>query len=452
MADVDENGMMSETETEEDTIETAKVPDPPSNFSIEDSMSKELLKLSFKDRVAIQEELHGVRCLAPEESPDLIDDALREFDRQLMAEKLEIQIQLQDERLEIEGGDAPKKKKKKKNVLRNVESDSDSDSNQPSHSHGEEPLNNNNSSNNNDRNTITATDGSNIDGNSGSNIDSGSTGCYLNDPNIRLRFLRCACFDVPKAVRRFVNFLEMNTELFGEYVAERPLHIGDFTSRREDVALQNSRNQYLPFRDRSGRRVFVGVGTCDMNIEFSLRFKLMMYQHWVASEDVETQRKGIVIVAWPTNEDSTNDDTLSWEKSIRPQMTQKVRVLQKKMGESMPLRVTSTHGYYKDTPFFRALSVLYYIGMKSEERSLYKSHFGEPTELRYALSSYGIPEQLLPLSNTGTVKTANHSKWISALRAKADRDHWRQTNPTVAVAQVAAMAMAWQWQWQWQWR
>ena len=47
---------------------------------------------------------------------------------------------------------------------------------------------------------------------------------------------------------------------------------------------------------------------------------------------------------------------------------------------------------------------------------------GEPTELRYALTGYGIPQQLLPLSNTGTVKTANHSRWIYALRAKAQRE------------------------------
>jgi hypothetical protein len=44
------------------------------------------------------------------------------------------------------------------------------------------------------------------------------------------------------------------------------------------------------------------------------------------------------------------------------------------------------------------------------------------------LAGYGIPEQLLPLSNTGTVKTANHSRWINALRAKADRELWRLHN------------------------
>ena len=51
---------------------------------------------------------------------------------------------------------------------------------------------------------------------------------------------------------------------------------------------------------------------------------------------------------------------------------------------------------------------------------------GEPTELRYALSGYGIPEQLLPLSNTGTVKTANHSRLINGLRFKADREQHRK--------------------------
>ena len=47
---------------------------------------------------------------------------------------------------------------------------------------------------------------------------------------------------------------------------------------------------------------------------------------------------------------------------------------------------------------------------------------GNTTELRYALSSYGINEQLLPLSNTGTVKTTNHLRWVNAIRAKHNRD------------------------------
>jgi len=365
------------------------MPDPPSHFSIEDSLSKELLKLSFKDRVAIQEEIHGVRCLAPDESPELIERALEAFDTQLLMEK-ERRFQKQQQQQPNNPNGSNTNINSNTNTNTNINSNSNTNSNT---NRNKDVLRNVKSIFNSPKQQKQQPD------------------CYLNDPNVRLRFLRCECFDGPKAVNRFVGFLELTEELFGEYVADRPIRIIDFNTRREEVALQNSRNQYLPFRDRSGRRIFVGVGNCGLDLEYNLRYKIMIYLHWVASEDVETQQKGVVVVAWPSNEDE-----FSWEKSIRPRMNQRLRVLQEKNDNSMPLRVTSYQGYYKDTPFFRAMSALYYIGMNSHIRSHYKAHYGEPTELRYALSGYGIPEQLLPLSNTGTVKTANHSRWINALR------------------------------------
>jgi hypothetical protein len=46
---------------------------PPAQY---DEFSKALLNLSFTDRNAIIEEIHGVSCMAPDESPQLIDAAL----------------------------------------------------------------------------------------------------------------------------------------------------------------------------------------------------------------------------------------------------------------------------------------------------------------------------------------------------------------------------------------
>ena len=326
---------------------SSPLPDPPSNFSIDNSLSKELLKLSFKDRTAIEEEIHGVRCLAPEETPELLECALRDFDSQLMARKRAAAAAV--------NGDP-----KMSNLLRNIIST--------------EAATNTNTN----TNTITTATTSNT---------TNSSFCYLNDPNIRLRFLRCECFVVNKAVQRFVDFLEHTSELFGDFVAERPISLMDFfNTRKEEVALHNSRNQYLPFRDRSGRRVFVGVGSCGFDLDPILRFKIIMYLHWVASEDVETQRKGVVIIAWPSNEDdeegnNANNNTgninnLSWEKTIRPGLSHRYRLLYKKQDNAMPLRVTSQQAYYKDTPFFRALSTLYFVGMNSHHRSLYKAHYG----------------------------------------------------------------------------
>ena len=49
----------------------------------ESKISEALLKLSVKDRNAIEEEIHGVSCVSPEETPELLNDALEKFHLEL---------------------------------------------------------------------------------------------------------------------------------------------------------------------------------------------------------------------------------------------------------------------------------------------------------------------------------------------------------------------------------
>ena len=50
---------------------------------VDDLLSKEMYNLTFADRNAISEEIHGVRCLAPEETPDLLRRSLVELQQHL---------------------------------------------------------------------------------------------------------------------------------------------------------------------------------------------------------------------------------------------------------------------------------------------------------------------------------------------------------------------------------
>ena len=99
-----------------------------------------------------------------------------------------------------------------------------------------------------------------------------------------------------------------------------------------------------------------------------------MFMHWTISEDVETQRKGLVVLAWITHEGE--EDKSLWEQVIRPGMGKDLRAYKKKEMDAIPVRVASLQQYYKDTPFFRALSALYVFGLNSYHRSIYKVHFG----------------------------------------------------------------------------
>jgi len=294
-------------------VKLNSLPDPPSNFCIENSLANELLKLNFADRSELEEEIHGVRCGAANETPELLERSLNEFDSELNAQK---------------------EKDASSDLLRNVIRISSLDE--------------------------TAS-------------ESAKSKCYLNDPDIRLRFLRSQRFLVEKAVQTLISFLELTSEVYGDFVADRPICLSDFNSKEEEIALQNSRNQYLPFRDRSGRRVFTSVGCCNFHLDVYLKIKIDLLLHWVVSEDIETQRKGIVIIAWIFDEGHDN----TWEKTVRPAMKKSWGTFSRKLNNSYPVRIASHQHYYmQDTLFFRSMASLYVFHLEPNKRKVYKDYFG----------------------------------------------------------------------------
>lgn len=295
--------------------------DPPDSFTPENLLAEELKRMSYDDRVEIEEEVHGVGCRATTETPQLIELSLAVFDDQVNLRK--------------------ENDPKCYHLLRNV---------------------------------IRCTNFSN------------PSKCYLNDTDVRLRFLRCERFDVDKAVQRLIDFLDFMSELFGDFVAERPVSLSDFT-KEEEMKLTQSRYQFLPFRDRSGRRVLVGVGNCNFHLDRILRYKIFMYLLWVASEDVETQIKGFVILCWAFDE---KDDS-TWENKISAGLSKKLKGYSEKQHKALPVRVASWQHYYLDTPYFRVLASLFTFSFvrTSPNRSVFKVHFGK-FDVSYYLRLIGI--------------------------------------------------------------
>jgi hypothetical protein len=297
----------------EESRRSSFLSDPPVNFSVEAALAEERKGLSYDDRLQIEEELHGVGCRASNETSDLIALSLAVFDDQVNTRK------------ETDPSCA--------HLLRNVIRcwpSPEANGAAPNH-------------------------------------------CYLNETATRLRFLRSERFIVAKAVQRFIDFLDFMTELFGDFVAERPVQISDF-DKEEEALLMQSRNQFLPFRDRSGRRILAGVGNCNFHMDVVLRYKIFMYLFWVVSEDVETQIKGVVILCWAFDE--ANDKT--WENVIRPGIKKNTKYYHKRQNDALPVRIASWQHYYRDTPYFRLLAALYvYTVVKnSPYHSIYRVNFG----------------------------------------------------------------------------
>lgn len=179
---------------------------------MDDLLSKELLNLSLKDRNAINEEIHGVECLAIEETPDMLSIALDNLCTEI-------------------------------SML--------SDTQKIAYNKSQQHINISNNS---------------------------KTSLYINTSDFRLRFLRCELFDCKKAALRMVNFLDLLLEIFGDFVLRRPIQITDF-NRDEMQIFRLGLLQLLPYRDRSGRRIFASVGGFGLRTPLITRVSYIVIQY-----------------------------------------------------------------------------------------------------------------------------------------------------------------------------
>ena len=97
---------------------------------------------------------------------------------------------------------------------------------------------------------------------------------YVHNMEIRLRFLRCELFDVPKAAVRMMKYLDLTRELFGKVALTRPIQLQDL-GKMELEMLRVGDAQPMPFRDRSGRRLIVAMN--NFGLQYPLEVRVRMY-------------------------------------------------------------------------------------------------------------------------------------------------------------------------------
>eukprot|EP00531_Pseudo-nitzschia_arenysensis_P003794 CAMPEP_0116149924 /NCGR_PEP_ID=MMETSP0329-20121206/19245_1 /TAXON_ID=697910 /ORGANISM="Pseudo-nitzschia arenysensis, Strain B593" /LENGTH=511 /DNA_ID=CAMNT_0003646347 /DNA_START=191 /DNA_END=1726 /DNA_ORIENTATION=- len=306
---------------------------------VEELLSRELLRLTLEDRNKFQDEIHGVHCIAPEETPELLRSSLQQIDYEL-----EHVVPLDQKQAYLQSKTLNKK-------------------------------------------------------------------TYIHEDDFKLRFLRCELFDAHKAALRMALFIDLLVGIFGGYALERPIRLSDF-SKNELCEFRKGRFQLLPDRDRgfkSGRRViciFPDKGW--EQIPPKTRHKIAMYQLYVAGSDIDVQRKGFVFVVW-------FDSNL--ESSWKPMMTTK-------MHQIPCVRITGVHICTPDTPFFRLRRSLA-IMASGNHRTRLRIHIGESMEMRYFLRAFGVPSEKLPITYSGTIKTANLKKWLRFRHLQEDERYYK---------------------------
>ena len=332
-------------------------------------LSQELLKLHISKRSAIEEEIHGVHCNAVEETPQLIHDALVQLHERLQHPTLippsHKQAYLRCQQLEIQ------RQKKMQRTSNNINSPTP-------------PC------------------------------------CYINTEEFRLMFLRCELFDIAKTALHIVEWLEYVVTLFGEYALERPITVQDFT-KEELRCFRQGNLQLLPFRDFSGG---IGRKVCVVfpnehwtSIPLRIRNKITLYTVYAAAaHDVDTQRKGLVVVAWFDANDTpttSNTDTSTTSNSTTNTNTKASKLMLNTRLHSMGcVRFPAVHVCAPDTSFYRLRTAMFSMLMHPLYRVRFRASHGGNVELRYILSSFGIAGEAIPISWTGSIKTMYICKWL----------------------------------------
>lgn len=343
-------------------------------------LSQGLMSMSISDRNAVLEEIHGVRCLAVQETPELLLKSLQEFEREL-----------EKENVSTSDGCDPSSKRFAYQLILNR------------HGRGK-------------RNYFGCSYTS-------EKVHPGhpSYNYAIDDENFRLRFLRCELFDVSKAVKRFYNYLNYVYEYWGDVALKRPIRMKDFT-KAELKLFRRGFCQLLPFRDSSGRRVMVILGAMEAHQDIRARDKIWFYLWDVVTRDsVESQQRGFVIVRLHGNV-STEGAPHSAESSTAAPSTTNFRSVIKNLNRSLssiPSRLVAMHTRVPNHPGFRLVWKLFVTRVFAGENVSLRSRFvvcstDSNMEVMYRLQSYGIPIQLLPMTETNSIKCINLNQWIKS--------------------------------------
>ncbi|KAG7348413.1 hypothetical protein IV203_017118 [Nitzschia inconspicua] len=296
---------------------------------VDNLLSNELRQLDFKTRDEIQEEVHGVRKLARQETPELIETSLAQLQEEID------QIPQKDEYDEAQ----------------------------------QYPQ------------------------------------TYVNTEAFRLKMLRSELFNPKAAAIRLVKFLEFMKEYYGPELLTRPPRFSDLGTEELDL-LKAGGQQILPCRDRSGRRIAIFIGGHGLGYRVYTRLKLDAFFAWQMSEDETDQKDGAILVTWATSE------------TIDVQGDPEDRRESARFFACMPCRLVACHICIPREPVFRFLTSLILMTLGRDGRKATRVHSGTPTELLYALMTFGIPADQMPVTSTGTIKTKKHLQWLKFLIAK----------------------------------
>mmetsp|Transcript_110800 Transcript_110800/g.226757 ORF Transcript_110800/g.226757 Transcript_110800/m.226757 type:complete len:366 (+) Transcript_110800:3-1100(+) len=192
-----------------------------------------------------------------------------------------------------------------------------------------------------------------------------------------------------------VEFLEMSMVLFGPFVLARPVRLSDFSSK-EMRLLRKGRYQFAPFPDKSGRRVLcVFLDKEWVAFPMEAKARMSLYMSWTAGDDVDTQRKGLVVLTWFDQ---------NFEVAGRSNIEYKDHTFS-------CVRACAIHMCSPDTPMYQLLRAIVITNLGRAKQKL-RVHLGSTEEIFLVLQSFGITIDQLPIGLSGIIKNERVKEWL----------------------------------------
>jgi len=238
---------------------------------------------------------------------------------------------------------------------------------------------------------------------------------------LRLSFLRCELYDAKKAAQRLVTYVRVvrgncscmggidgctcgsfgNGENHGRIQSSKWFTPGEYSSLKKGVI------QFMPYRDRSGRRVLVVFSAC-FRLDIFTRVKIIIHLLSGASEDVESQKRGFVALVWPGMCNSVQPSNLGIFTSV----VNRRRAME--LQSAFPLRFVCMHCGFTNSPLMKVVKVLIVSILKNNNRPRFNLITGTKLELGYKIMSFGIHSEMIPLTDNSTIRTRSHIQWLEA--------------------------------------